>query len=76
MPKVRWRDVLPEGFLLSSATHEAYDEAGRRGLHEALRDVVGVDAADAAMEYLPPVPWRFLRERGLDVLLWDAPSPW
>lgn len=76
VPTVRWRDVLPEEFLLSSAACEAYDDAGRRTLHAALREVVGPAAADATMEYLPPVPWKTLREQGLDSLLWDYPSPW
>ena len=73
VPRVRWRDALPEGFLLSSAAVEAYDEAARRRLHEELATVIGAEAADAAMEYLPPLPWRVLRERGVDQLLWDYP---
>lgn len=72
VPRRRWRTALPSGFWHRRAVLDQVDERQRRKLHAELDRVIGLDAAAATMEFLPPVPWDVLREQGVDGLLLEA----
>ncbi len=70
LPTRPWREAVPSSFWQRWPVMAETDPRGRHDLHTRLVEVIGVEAAATAMEYLPPVPWRVLRAHGLDDLLW------
>lgn len=75
VPRRQWRTAVPASFWRQSAVMGAMDQRARLRLHTELIETIGADAAHAAMEYLPPVPWRVLKARGMTGLLWpDRPA--
>lgn len=69
LPSRPWMEVLPPSIWRDPVIVENLDEGGRRALHARLIEVLGDEAADATMRFLPPVPWRVLRRVGVTHLL-------
>lgn len=69
VPRRPWREAIPAEFWRRPEVVAAMEESGRRTMHQELRRAIGAAPADAAMEYLPPVPWRLLQRHRVDHLL-------
>ncbi len=66
VPTRPWREAIPSSFWLQPSVMATADPSARHDLHDRLVEILGVDAAGATMDHLPPVPWRVLRAHGMD----------
>lgn len=69
LPNLPWMEALPPSIWRDPMIVENLDEGRRRALHARLIEVLGDEAADATMRFLPPVPWRVLQRAGVTHLL-------
>lgn len=69
LPNLPWMEALPPSIWRDPAIVESLAEERRRALHARLIEVLGDEAANATMRFVPLVPWRVLRRAGVTHLL-------
>ena len=69
LPTVPWRQAVPASFWYSPDVLAQLDDASRRALHHRLAELLGEEHAATLLEFLPPVPWGALEQRGLHLPL-------
>lgn len=69
VPTRPWREALPSAFWYRDDVVEHLDDRRRLEMYDTLVEVVGRETADAALEFLPPVPWWVLEAHGVGDLL-------
>lgn len=66
VPDGAWSDVLPASLARDPEVSAHRTRPERVELYIKLVEVIGADAAEATLAYLPPLSWLQMAQRGLD----------